>query len=249
MKIMQINVEFGYKLPALLELISNEQPDILCTQEIQNTKDPMPFDNFQTLDNIKLRGNFAYSFFSPTWGADVFDARLEMGNAIFSKLALSDEQTVFISGKYIRSQTAKGWTSNIRNLQICLAEINGQKLCVANHQGFLVKDSPTGGKETNKFTQKVSDSLAPYKDSLIFCCDLNIVKESSSFEPIEKLNLRNIAAEHGVKTTLSKAHRAPNKDSVACDYILTSSNINVKDFHVADEIVSDHKALILEFDI
>ena len=250
MKIMQINVEFGYKLPTLLEMVSKEQPDILCAQEVQNTKEPIPLaDNFQTLDNIKGQGNFEYSFFSPTWGAELFGPRIEVGNAIFSKLPLLNQQTVFISGQYTQSQTAQNWILNNRNLQICLVEINDQKLYVANHQGFLIKNSATGGEETSKFTQKLSDNLAPYKDSLIFCTDLNIIRESVGFAPIAELGLRDLTAEHNVKTTLSPVHRAPNKDSVACDYIFCSNDVKIENFRVSDEVVSDHKALILEFDI
>lgn len=253
MKIIQLNTEFGYRLPAILSLIKDEQPDILCCQEAFSAKAAIPLspiaDSFQTLQKIMESGVFNHYFFAPTWGTQIMDTTAEIGNAIFSKLPLADQRTIFASKEYISFQKADDYVSNIRNLQICSVKINNHHLNIANHQGFLVKDSAVGGEETVIYTQKVADSLQPYTNSLIFCGDLNIVKESLGFAPIASLGLRNLTAENGIKTTLSEAHRALNKDSVACDYIFCSNNIEVKKFSVSDKIVSDHKALILEFDV
>jgi endonuclease/exonuclease/phosphatase family metal-dependent hydrolase len=48
---------------------------------------------------------------------------------------------------------------------------------------------------------------------------------------------------------LSSVHRADIRNKVACDYVFTSTDIKIINFGVSDTLVSDHKALILEFEI
>lgn len=249
-KIMQINVQMGYSLPRLVDLIREEAPDIICSQENFQTVEPISIeDSYQVLAHVQKAGEFKQVFFSPSWSSKVFNTRLDFGNAIFSKFPIVDQQTIFISQSYISNQTAKNWEFNARNLQLCTIRIGQKPIKVANHQGFIVKNEKLGGPETMKYTKKLADNLQPYTDSLVFCTDLNIIKESPAFEPIRSLSLRNLTAEHNVQTTLSPTHRAPNRVSVACDYIFCGPEIQVDKFKVADEIVSDHKALIAEFSI
>lgn len=250
MKIIQINVEFGNKLPSLLELIAAEKPDIICAQEVQSTKVAVPLaENFQTLEFIKTAGNFEHVFFSPTWGGEMFGTTLDIGNAIFSKLPLKEQETIFTCGRYKPRQMVDDWTLNIRNVQLAKTDLGPNSLVIANHQGYLVRNSAVGGEETIKYSKALAAALKPHMDCLIMCGDLNIIKESPGFAPIAELGLRNLTAENNTKTTLSSAHRALNKDSVACDYVLCSKSIAVKNFRAVDKVVSDHKALILEFDI
>jgi endonuclease/exonuclease/phosphatase family metal-dependent hydrolase len=58
--------------------------------------------------------------------------------------------------------------------------------------------------------------------------------------------LESLTTAHEVQSTLSKLHFIEN---VACDHILVSPDIQVKDFRVLDPLASDHQALILEFEL
>lgn len=128
-----------------------------------------------------------------------------------------------------------------------------KKVIIANHHAYIHVGDPLtshlGSSESLNLLQKVADNLRPFTESLIFCGDLNISKESPNLKPIAELGLRNLTIENNVPTTLSKVHHADVRDTVACDYILCSQNIEVKNFSVSDKIVSDHRALILEFEI
>src|SRR5438874_2551190 len=129
MKIVQLNVQFGYLLPPLLELLSEEAPAIFCAQEVVTSEHPIPLsDNYQTLDHIKKHGDFSHHFFSPTWGTEAFGTRIEIGNAIFSKLPIAHKETVFISKTYQPFQTAQNWDFNVRSLQICQLKIDSKNL-------------------------------------------------------------------------------------------------------------------------
>ena len=56
----------------------------------------------------------------------------------------------------------------------------------------------------------------------------------------------DLTATHAVSSTLSQLGKVQD---VACDHILVNSLIQVVDFRVLSDLVSDHKALTLEFDV
>ncbi len=252
MKLIQVNTEQGHLLAPLLNFISEQQPDIICAQEVLNSQEKIRLSaNYQTLEHIKKAGDFSHHFFSPTWSFEAFGTDVQIGNAIFSKFPISNQQTVFIRGQYEQKITFQNADINIRNLQICSLEISGRRLNIANHQAYLAGPNPLGDEQSIIFAEKVARHLQPYLNCLIFCGDLNFIPSSPALEPLTKLGLRNLTVEFNVKTTLSSIHRAPqeDKDRVACDYVFYSDNIKINRFSVSDKIVSDHKALILEFDI
>lgn len=250
MKVVQVNAWKGYLIQPLMEFIRQEQPDILCSQEVSSSSRPNPlFHIFQNLEYIKEAGDFEYTFFSPTSSFDAFGAKVDTGNAIFSKIPFVNQRTEFINEKYNPDQTVLDFRFNITNIQICELQLpNNQKLAVANYHGYH-DVNPLGTERTIECSKEVAKILNPLKDSLLLCGDFNISPESPAFKPINSLDLINPTVENGIKTTLSKVHRISNRDKTVCDYILHSPKVKVGKFTVSDKIVSDHKALILEFDL
>jgi endonuclease/exonuclease/phosphatase family metal-dependent hydrolase len=55
----------------------------------------------------------------------------------------------------------------------------------------------------------------------------------------------NLSAKYRIKSTFNQF----NSNDVVCDYIFVNDFVKVRNFKVSNELVSDHKALILEFDI
>jgi exonuclease III len=63
MKLIQVNAWLGRLLPALLNFIDEQQPDIICAQEIQSSLQPNPLiETVQTLEYIKKVGGFKEVF-------------------------------------------------------------------------------------------------------------------------------------------------------------------------------------------
>jgi endonuclease/exonuclease/phosphatase family metal-dependent hydrolase len=250
MKIIQVNAWMGRLLPSLIRFIIEQEPDIVCAQEIfsSTTANPLTETN-QTLEQIEKSCNFKHTFFSPTFTFESFGAKVSHGNAIFSKHPLIDTQTFFTSNQYAPIQTADNFVRNIRNLQICQVNVGGKnKIIIANHHGYHELNE-VGSEKTKVSLDKLSESLNNVKYPLILCGDFNVVSSSPYFEPLKSLNLRNLTVENKISTTLSAAHRIASEKEVACDYIMCSDDINVRDFSASEKLVSDHKALILEFDI
>jgi endonuclease/exonuclease/phosphatase family metal-dependent hydrolase len=63
---------------------------------------------------------------------------------------------------------------------------------------------------------------------------------------IEKeLGMRNLITEYGVTSTRTSLYT--KTEERFADYIFVSKDIEVKDFKVLPDVVSDHAALLLEF--
>jgi endonuclease/exonuclease/phosphatase family metal-dependent hydrolase len=249
MKIIQLNCWGGHLLNPILKFIEDEKPDIFCCQEVFRTSGELNpfFGFFQSFDKIKAAGEFTDSLYSPTWGGQAFGVHVDFGNAIFSKFQLSKPETIYIDSQYEAQQQALKFKSNIRNLQLCRVDsLNG--LVVANHHGFY-NQNPLGTEESLRSSQRLAARLAKVKGPLIFCGDLNLSPDSPALEPIDKLGLKNWTRDSHLSSTLSQVHDVSHKVEVACDYILSSQDIKVDSFKISDHLVSDHRALILEFSL
>jgi endonuclease/exonuclease/phosphatase family metal-dependent hydrolase len=76
----------------------------------------------------------------------------------------------------------------------------------------------------------------------ILCGDFNLNPETESIKILEK-DMRNLVKDYAVTSTRTSLYKKPGKFA---DYIFTSRGINIKDFKVLPEEVSDHSALVLE---
>ena len=68
--------------------------------------------------------------------------------------------------------------------------------------------------------------------------------DTESMKVLEK-GMRNLVKDYGVTSTRSHFYKKRGKFA---DYILVSPEVEVKDFKVLQESVSDHLPLYLEFD-
>ena len=246
MKLLQLNFWLGNLMHPAFQFIEAEQPDIICAQEILSSDVANPlYDTYQLHQRLSER--YAYSFFAPTYGFISFGEKVELGNAIYSKYPLDNQQIVFSHGEYVPLQNVGSYARNIRNLQTCLVALpDGSKLFVANHHGFHDLD-PSGNEETSEAMRKVASTLAQINGPLIFAGDLNINPSSQALTELKGLGLRNLTQEKAIATTLGPLSRVPN--DVACDYIFVSKAVEVIDFYVSEESVSDHKAVVLKFEL
>lgn len=255
MRVICVNGWLGRLNSPLANFVKQEKPDIVCLQEAfaPKTKSPYNFhDQYAYIDELIKVGSFKYWLFSPSWAFEMGGAIIQVGNIILSKHPLLHSTELHAYGKYSIKDSDDNQRTNIRVLQTCRVELPGdKKLSLANYQGYLPGADPIGNEISVSTIQKVAGSVRQLLTPLIFCADLNITKESPAFGPIKQLNLRNLIDENNIKTTLSPVHRAPKKDrdSVACDFIFISADVKVNNFQVPETIVSDHKPMILDFDI
>lgn len=248
MKIIQLNVWQGKVGPPIARFLKQEDPDLVCMQEVNDIKGTT-CGAFSTLGEIKEQAGFAYADMAATYTYKYMNRTCVYGNAILSKHPLIQDRVVFATGTYKDDFDAVDDYYNVRNLQVCTVNLpGGKKLRLANHHGYHLFD-PTGDETSIKAMQRVADTLAELQNSLIFCGDLNVTPDSKALGPLNSLPLRNLTTEYGVKHTLSPVHYVAADENVACDYIFVSEDVDVRRFAVSEALVSDHKPLIMEFEL
>lgn len=255
MKIIQINGWLGRLNGPLARFIAEQQADIVCLQEALKPKgadNTLFSDQYGYLEEVKAAGSYEHAYFAPSWGFPLGDAVVDIGTAVLSRFPITNEHAVHTYREYHVKGGPDPDKTNCRTIQTCIIELpGGKQLGIANYQGHL--ENPKGmGNEITIETMKIArDEAAKLPRPLIFCGDFNVWPGSPALAVLDDLKLRNLTIENKIQSTLSPAHRAPLEDRqrAACDYILASPEIEVKSFVVSEEVVSDHKALILEFDL
>lgn len=246
MKLIQLNMWQGRLLSQALSFLKTEQPDILCLQEVLHADGAIyiPSRMYHSLDLICQTLGYAYRFFAPILHSTVDTVPVAYGNAIVSRYPLQESQTHFIHGELARGQCHS--ITNTRNLQITSAAVApGQYLTLVNHHGYLSPDGPLGSTQSTHKLAMVARHIQQLPKPLILTGDLNVTAKSDAMQPLHHL-LTNLTQTHGLQSTLSALHHV--KD-VACDHILVSNDVQLQRFFAHDALVSDHKALVLEFAI
>jgi endonuclease/exonuclease/phosphatase (EEP) superfamily protein YafD len=234
----------GRLTPQIIAFIKTEKPDILVTQETFDVDGQVIFpDNmFDCFVQLKTAGGFDNTFFSPLWSIQASHHVATFGNAIFSKYALEDTETVFTHGKYNPDLTPESRIENTRNAQFVTVNSNEGKFSLVNHHAhweITPQGSPTSVERMKIVSRKIQEISGP----VIFAGDFNLLPGAPPLQ-LFKPRFEDLTERYDITSTLSVLGKV--KD-VACDHILVTEEIKVQDFIVSEELISDHKALILEF--
>jgi endonuclease/exonuclease/phosphatase family metal-dependent hydrolase len=255
MKIIQLNIWGGKLGQQIIDFLQTEQPDFVCMQEVNDLKGRAGYKFFATLDEIKEEVGFADAFMSPTYSSRYMERKLEYGNAILSKLPFTTTQTVFTRGQYQRNFEVTRDDSNIRNLQIATVELDKRsgkspgkiRLHILNHHGYHLFGTKIGDAESLRATQIIADSidlLTATNEPIILCGDFNLAPNSQSLAILNS-RLTNLSIVHHLRRTYNQFSAVHE----VCDYIFINDRIKPRHFQMSKALLSDHKALILEFDV
>jgi endonuclease/exonuclease/phosphatase family metal-dependent hydrolase len=244
MKIIQLNVWGGKLGQQIIDFVKAEKPDFLCMQEVNDLQGRSGYKFFATLEEIKDGASLAETFMSPTYSARYMERKLSYGNAILSGLPFDSTQTIFTYREFIDDFDVERDGGNIRNLQVAKVNAGGKTLNILNHHGYHIVGTKDGDDETMRQMRIIADIIKNLDGPIIMCGDFNLAPKSKSLGLINK-ELANLSIKNGLKRTynrLSAVHEV-------CDYIFVNDDIKVRSFKMSDELLSDHKALILEFDL
>ncbi|MEO6760759.1 MAG: endonuclease/exonuclease/phosphatase family protein [Candidatus Saccharimonadales bacterium] len=244
MKLITLNIWGGrlrYNIP---DFIAKEQPDILCMQEV-NDLSGYTGGLFITLDELQQAGNFADKSMAPSNGFHFMNRYLDYGNAVLSKLPLCDRDNVFVRKHYQPDYDVTP-EDHARNFQHSSVLINGKIVHIINYQGQFVKGSKAGNDETYQQVKELYGYTVQFaNEPIIITGDFNLEPTSSSMQILNN-NFRNLPIEHGITSTYSPVLHIFN---VVCDYIFINNLVKLQSFETSEAIVSDHKPLIMEFDV
>lgn len=250
MKLMQLNVWMGKLSWAAERFIEQEQPDIVCLQEVfRAERDIMiPDRMFQCLDLLQEASGLDYCYFSPTMGVSIAGVTADFGNAILSRYPLQASETIFTHGEYTKNfapTTSEETAHTIpRNMQIVEVVTNEGIVTVINHHGHW-EATPLGTEKSIEKMKRVAERARQVEGALILAGDLNVTPESEVMRMFDGW-LTDEVAHSDARTTLSKVGRPLD---VVCDHILTNDHVYTKKFSVETVMISDHLPLLMEFEL
>ncbi len=131
-----------------------------------------------------------------------------------------------------------------RNLQYF--DIGGQKpFTLLNFHGLWTGKGKEDTYERLEQSRKIKD-FAEKKKEFVLAGDFNLMPETESVRILESMNVRNLISEFGITNTRTSFYTKPDKFA---DYTFVTRGIQVKEFQILEDEVSDHAAMFLEFDI
>lgn len=244
MKVIQLNIWGGKLGLQIIDFLKTEKPDIVCLQEVNDLPGRSGYKFFSTLDEIRDKSGFKYSAMSASYSSRYMERELMYGNAIVSNLPLEYSQTIFTRGEFKNHFDIEKDDGNIRNLQVARVKSPGGELNILNHHGHHIKNSKLGDDETARQMRIIADEVAKLQGPTVLCGDFNLSPESESIKIIDQ-KLTNLSVKNGLKNTYNQF----GTSSAVCDYIFVNDQVEVTSFKMSNEIVSDHNALILEFEL
>lgn len=264
MRLICLNAWGGRLAAPLLDYLRATDPDVLCLQEVTFAPVPGPevlsYRGADKTEPLEQRSNlFAevagvldghWGRFCPAmqgWLSDGAgrDYRSQFGLATFVRrgLVIGAEAQGFVHGSW----RADGWGQPpVPRVAHCL-RLGG--VTIAQMHGLR---DPAGKHDTPARAAQVARLIAilgevrQAGDKTVLCGDFNLLPDSATFVRLADLGLRDLVVASGCRDTRTSHYR---KEPRLADYMLVSPEVEVRHFDVvvAPEI-SDHRALMLEFD-
>jgi len=241
LKLLQANIWGGRLEKQIVELLKKEQADIVCLQEAIST----PGEGVLgiTVEQLQKLCGYKYAYVSPVFSFDLMGKEAGFGNTILSKLPLLDTETTFTRLQHRAKFSFDTDDYNIRNLQHVGITVSDRVLHILNHHGHHVPDHKDGDQETERQCDIIAQKISSLDGPIVLAGDFNLSPHSKSLGQINRV-LKNLSIEAGLQTTRTQL---THKKEV-CDYIFVNNDMRVQSFRALDDLVSDHKALVLEFD-
>lgn len=243
MKLLQLNAWMGRLDKAITNLVLEEQPDILNLQEVLSYTDGHA-GMITTVEEWQAAWHFPYLFYSPLVSFNYMKSTAQFGNAILSRLPLTHTETIFTHNAYVDDFNFEDHSYNTRNLQHAIVNHDGKEVHVLNHHGYHVREHKNGTPKTDQHMQQIADYIDSLEGPVVLTGDFNLTPQSRSLQIINQ-KMHNLSLEYKLQTT---RNRLTPKTEV-CDYIFVNDTVQVQQLKKLDDVVSDHAALVLEFNI
>lgn len=240
MKLITLNTWGGrLKEPFISFVKDNKDVDIFCFQEVcdqsrEILESEYPDHMYDQFSDLKALLPDHEGFFRPV-------LRGIYGVAIYVKknISVTEEGEIIIHASESEAIT-DGHHS--RNMQWVKVGYEGKTLTIINVHGLW------NGKGKTDTPERIAQSLVikRFVDTVdgpkILCGDFNLNPDTESLKIVEE-NMVNLIKKYSITSTRTSFYP---KEGKFADYIFVSPDIEVKNFEVMPEEVSDHAALFLE---
>jgi endonuclease/exonuclease/phosphatase family metal-dependent hydrolase len=248
MRLITFNTWQGRLSRNFLSFFEQHETDILCLQELNSSHElimdwPGAFCGRQEIQKVSGLEN---QYYSPTYSYKVMSVEVEFGNGMLSRYPINNERTVFTHGQFTKITQVDNALHNTRNAQIVTIASPWGDVTVVNTHGHWGTD-PMGSELAMQRLEKLAQALKDIQGPLIVAGDFNLDSKSDAIQSFkETLGLTDLTLEHGLTNTLNNL---VTPYEVACDHIFINDSIEVVKLQLHTDLLSDHNALALDFDI
>lgn len=239
---MTLNIWGGRVYQPLIDFISNQKnTDIFCFQEVYHNADSQVstednvyhLDIFSEIENV-LPKHIGY--FRPavnnTYGIAMF---------IKNSINVLKESEIIIHDN--SNYPGKGPTHK-RNLQCLECVLNSDVYSVFNMHGLWNGQGKSDSPDRILQSQRVKTFMDTINTPKILCGDFNLRPDTQSMRILNE-GMVNLIERYQITSTRTALY--PKEEKFA-DYVLASNEINVNQFKVLPDEISDHAALLVEFE-
>lgn len=132
-----------------------------------------------------------------------------------------------------------------RNINYIKTSLNDKPLTIINFHGLWNGLGKSDSDERLEQSRNIVNFLKTIEGEIILCGDFNLLPETESLKMFKDFGLRNLIKEYNVTSTRTSHYKKPLKFA---DYIFVSKGLNVKDFQVLPDEVSDHSPVLVEIE-
>ena len=260
MKLISLNVWGGKVFGPLMDFIKKHAPDtdIFCLEEV-------PFGSKAGENGDGIRDNLfaelqlvlsdfqAFKFMVPA-GAQLTsmhignEARVGMVIFIRKGIPTSDYGCFFTYPE--DSPEVRPEDKDVGNFQHLIFETGGKKYVLGHVHGLWQVSGKFDTPERLEQSRRLVNFFAKYSGPRILCGDFNL-RPGDCVQSLAILEaaLKNLIQAYNIENTRTPLYKDMEKykDYIA-DYVFVSPEVKVKSFKVLPEEVSDHAALMLEFE-
>jgi endonuclease/exonuclease/phosphatase family metal-dependent hydrolase len=237
------------KLLAFLE--SHRDAGFICLQEVWSAP-------YEGLEGVPAGADAIAHAEIMVYGRQEISALLEGHAAFFHPNHLNDYGLMILVSKALRVVESgdvfvhreRGYVPvgnlglHARNLQFVTVEGLSGLFSVVNFHGLWNGQGKDDSAERIAQSRRILKFLEGRREPLILCGDFNLLPDTESLRMLASAGLRNLVAESAVTSTRTSLYTRPDPFA---DYVFVSEGIDVRDFRVLPEEVSDHAPLLLEF--
>ncbi|MEK7101701.1 MAG: endonuclease/exonuclease/phosphatase family protein [Patescibacteria group bacterium] len=131
-----------------------------------------------------------------------------------------------------------------RPIQYVTALLNNRPITVINFHGLWNGKDKGDSADRLEQSKKILEFMKNLRTPFILCGDFNLLPDTESIKMFEDAGLRNLIREFGVTSTRTSFY-TKSEDKHA-NYTFISGDVELKDFKVLPDEVSDHAPLLIE---
>lgn len=250
-RFVQMNIWNGRLYYPIDAFLKRERPDILCAQEMLSGEDNLS-PSFWTAETLVQAGHFNQSQTTPPIPFyEMWDKSAGIVNAVLTgeRLSSTFQHTIFPyepEGE-ITTQLQRhiDYYSMVHTEQR-LAD--GRVLHVLSHHNHIVRNE--AGRLYSKTSEinfkTIAEYIATLSGPVIFSGDFNLFKESTCLQPLKEIGLTNLNDVHNIQHARNEFSW---KAEECVSHVFISPDIQVHDYRVATDNVSDHLPLVMDFSL